>query len=159
MHRDSSLTPEVWTQLLADELTPAYPGGIPDGFEAHATWTLRQVQTANWSPFEARWSLREVARLYRRLDNLWAMLNQVHDPDRDGKGGWQNSREYAEQRSRRGRDAERDDCRRRVVDFPADASECGRYARCADCDKRPGWRGGVVDVVALAEVVAQKAGG
>ena len=91
----TALTETEWQKMVAAEIVPAFPGQLRDTFPAHADWVFRKVSEAGWSAVETLWTLREVARTYRQLDNLWAILNHSHDgqKDREGNttGGWVNS--------------------------------------------------------------------
>jgi hypothetical protein len=135
----SVLSREAWDSLVNEIIIPAFgPQLEPEKFNPHAAWVGAQLIADKWTVSRTRWALTKAAKVYRKLDNLLAMLCHVDagDRDRDGNivGGWESSavhlaesREYHDANSRK---ACYDACR----DFPDYPPGCQRgKSYCGEC--------------------------
>lgn len=134
---DKPLTMAVWTDLVADEIVPAYTvAGLPVDFAAHADWVGRRLIDDGWTVAQARWCVAEATMTEMRFGNLLAMLGRANAGRQgfDGtvQGGWRNSREYHDTLAADRLDRERAEC---VTDYRDGrcAVRCGTLARCRDC--------------------------
>jgi hypothetical protein len=133
------LSLDVWDGLVNDIIIPAFgPQLEPEKFNPHAAWVGVQLVADKWTVSRTRWALTQAAKVYRKLDNLLAMLCHVDagDRDRDGNiiGGWESSAVHQAENQERHDAKSRAECYAGCRDFPNHEPGCqhGR-SYCGEC--------------------------
>ena len=137
------LTEADWKRLVKSYIVPAFgPQLDPAKFDPHADWVGKQVVSEKWTVSRTEWCLGQVTRFYRKLDNLFAMLNQVDvgQRDRDGNvnGGWIQSKVHQAENQAVQDIRDRNDCYAMHRDFPHKEPGCTQQkGYCAGCPGIP----------------------